>query len=349
MSASLKDNLLDLLEGKIDFEGQRQVENIAKFALIAAAVFSFIVGVLFQSLSVTFGIFGVAALVLLLTSARAGRALHERSGWFACSAIVSVTRDRGVGWACDFQLTAQRCYPLVDEYSLLYAMKLVDPVSSRRRRAATPTSRSTVGALSLDTQAVSTIAPSQPQWPGLHVQRRQRAAAKLSVRRTKKLYVAGGALDSQTTETQWLRDADNIAVTSAAVVSSPSALLSEGGRIGANESLPPPVTADLCAQVESTSLAKLQEQIRQLQDSAQELRRRADHEKALREKYEGIVDVQARVIQGLREHLDIYRLDDQQESQALRDDVWLPTTQEMLDAIAFLDADPYASQSGTVG
>ncbi|KAH9840165.1 microsomal signal peptidase [Rhodofomes roseus] len=66
MSASFKDNLLDLLEGKIDFEGQRQVENIAKFALIAAAVFSFIVGVLFQSLSVTFGIFGVAAFVLLL-------------------------------------------------------------------------------------------------------------------------------------------------------------------------------------------------------------------------------------------------------------------------------------------
>ncbi|KAH9920601.1 microsomal signal peptidase [Fomitopsis serialis] len=66
MSANLKDSLLDFFEGKIDFEGQKFVEDITKFTLIAAAVFAFIVGALFQSLRVTLGIFGVASIVLCL-------------------------------------------------------------------------------------------------------------------------------------------------------------------------------------------------------------------------------------------------------------------------------------------
>ncbi|KZT65529.1 hypothetical protein DAEQUDRAFT_522115 [Daedalea quercina L-15889] len=38
MSANFKDTLLELVEGKIDFEGQKLVENITRFTLIAASV-----------------------------------------------------------------------------------------------------------------------------------------------------------------------------------------------------------------------------------------------------------------------------------------------------------------------
>ncbi|KAF9005152.1 microsomal signal peptidase 12 kDa subunit-domain-containing protein [Cyathus striatus] len=56
----------ELLEGKIDFVGQQQVELIARVVLIATTIVSFIVGFALQSLSVTFGIFGVSTLVLAL-------------------------------------------------------------------------------------------------------------------------------------------------------------------------------------------------------------------------------------------------------------------------------------------
>ncbi|KAK7682027.1 hypothetical protein QCA50_014991 [Cerrena zonata] len=63
---SMNDYVQSLLEGKIDFEGQKQVDNIARFALIAATVISFIIGFALQSLRVTFGTFGGAVIILSL-------------------------------------------------------------------------------------------------------------------------------------------------------------------------------------------------------------------------------------------------------------------------------------------
>ncbi|KAH9953035.1 microsomal signal peptidase 12 kDa subunit-domain-containing protein [Russula dissimulans] len=64
-------SLAQYFEGKIDFEGQKLVERIAHYALIELAVriFAFFVGFLFQSIQVTFVLFGfggVAVLALII-------------------------------------------------------------------------------------------------------------------------------------------------------------------------------------------------------------------------------------------------------------------------------------------
>ncbi|KAI0354422.1 microsomal signal peptidase subunit [Trametes cingulata] len=53
-----------LVEGKIDFEGQKLVERIARDALIAATAVSFVAGFALQSLRVTFGLFALFVVVL---------------------------------------------------------------------------------------------------------------------------------------------------------------------------------------------------------------------------------------------------------------------------------------------
>lgn len=59
-------NLNELLEGKIDFEGQKLVETITRVALVVLSVISFIVGFALQSLQVTFGIFSAGSIALVL-------------------------------------------------------------------------------------------------------------------------------------------------------------------------------------------------------------------------------------------------------------------------------------------
>ncbi|TFK86946.1 microsomal signal peptidase subunit [Polyporus arcularius HHB13444] len=61
------DVLQRYLEGKIDFEGQKLVEQITRNTLIAATVVSFVVGYAAQSLRVLFGVF--ALFVILLSAA----------------------------------------------------------------------------------------------------------------------------------------------------------------------------------------------------------------------------------------------------------------------------------------
>ncbi|KAF7792143.1 hypothetical protein EIP86_003173 [Pleurotus ostreatoroseus] len=56
----------DFIEGRIDFEGQKQVEQIARVGLIAISVVSFLLGFALQSLRVTFSTFGAATALLLL-------------------------------------------------------------------------------------------------------------------------------------------------------------------------------------------------------------------------------------------------------------------------------------------
>ncbi|KAI0331532.1 microsomal signal peptidase subunit [Cubamyces sp. BRFM 1775] len=53
-----------LLEGKIDFEGQKLVERIARDTLVAATLVSFIAGFALQSLRVTFGLFALFVVLL---------------------------------------------------------------------------------------------------------------------------------------------------------------------------------------------------------------------------------------------------------------------------------------------
>ncbi|KAI0631456.1 microsomal signal peptidase subunit, partial [Trametes polyzona] len=62
----MSDVLQKLIEGKIDFEGQKLVERIARDTLIAATVISFVVGFALQSLRVTFGLFALFVVVLTL-------------------------------------------------------------------------------------------------------------------------------------------------------------------------------------------------------------------------------------------------------------------------------------------
>ncbi|KAH9942814.1 microsomal signal peptidase subunit [Amylocystis lapponica] len=57
-----------LIEGKIDFEGQKKVEEIVRNTLIGTTVVSFALGFVLQSLRVTFGTFGLSAVVLLLVA-----------------------------------------------------------------------------------------------------------------------------------------------------------------------------------------------------------------------------------------------------------------------------------------
>ncbi|KIK99535.1 hypothetical protein PAXRUDRAFT_822611 [Paxillus rubicundulus Ve08.2h10] len=58
--------LQDLLEGKIDFHGQKQADDIVRIAFIASSILSFILGFALGSLPVTMGTFSVSTVVLLL-------------------------------------------------------------------------------------------------------------------------------------------------------------------------------------------------------------------------------------------------------------------------------------------
>ncbi|KAI0263594.1 microsomal signal peptidase subunit [Gloeopeniophorella convolvens] len=58
--------LQQYFEGKIDFEGQKLVEQITHYALSVLGVVAFFAGLATQSLSVTWGIFGAGVLVLLV-------------------------------------------------------------------------------------------------------------------------------------------------------------------------------------------------------------------------------------------------------------------------------------------
>ncbi|KAJ7083992.1 microsomal signal peptidase [Mycena belliarum] len=62
MSSSLQ----EILEGKIDFVGQQQVDLISRIWLIGTTIISFLAGFALQSLQVTFGTFGVSTLLLAL-------------------------------------------------------------------------------------------------------------------------------------------------------------------------------------------------------------------------------------------------------------------------------------------
>ncbi|KAH8105208.1 microsomal signal peptidase subunit [Cristinia sonorae] len=62
--ADVKAYILEAVEGKIDFEGQKQAEYITRVALIAATILAFAVGFILQSLQVTFVILGVSSLAL---------------------------------------------------------------------------------------------------------------------------------------------------------------------------------------------------------------------------------------------------------------------------------------------
>ncbi|KAI0738156.1 microsomal signal peptidase subunit [Daedaleopsis nitida] len=62
----MSDLLQKYLEGKIDFEGQKLVEQISRNVLIVATVVSFIAGFAVQSLQVLFGVFAAFVLVLSL-------------------------------------------------------------------------------------------------------------------------------------------------------------------------------------------------------------------------------------------------------------------------------------------
>ncbi|KAI0922431.1 hypothetical protein AcV7_005967 [Taiwanofungus camphoratus] len=55
-----------LLDGKIDFEGQKDVERIARATLIASTILSFLVGFALQSLRVTFGLVSLSTIALFL-------------------------------------------------------------------------------------------------------------------------------------------------------------------------------------------------------------------------------------------------------------------------------------------
>ncbi|KAJ7640322.1 microsomal signal peptidase [Mycena polygramma] len=56
----------ELTEGKIDFVGQQQVELISRVWLIGSTIISFILGFALQNMQLTFGIFGVSTLLLIL-------------------------------------------------------------------------------------------------------------------------------------------------------------------------------------------------------------------------------------------------------------------------------------------
>jgi len=53
-------------EGRIDFEGQKKVDDLVRYTLIASTVVSFILGFALQSLSITFGSLGVLTIALCL-------------------------------------------------------------------------------------------------------------------------------------------------------------------------------------------------------------------------------------------------------------------------------------------
>ncbi|KAI0755621.1 microsomal signal peptidase subunit [Fomes fomentarius] len=63
----MSDILSKYLEGKIDFEGQKTVEQLSRNTLIVATIVSFVIGFAAQSLQVLFGVF--ALFVVLLSAA----------------------------------------------------------------------------------------------------------------------------------------------------------------------------------------------------------------------------------------------------------------------------------------
>ncbi|KAM5545447.1 hypothetical protein V8D89_000887 [Ganoderma adspersum] len=63
----MSDILQSYLEGKIDFEGQKLVEQISRNTLLIATVVAFIAGFAAQSLQVLFGVFAVFVTGLSLT------------------------------------------------------------------------------------------------------------------------------------------------------------------------------------------------------------------------------------------------------------------------------------------
>ncbi|KII84893.1 hypothetical protein PLICRDRAFT_57401 [Plicaturopsis crispa FD-325 SS-3] len=56
----------EALEGKIDFEGQQLVDQIARNGLIGITATSFLTGFALQSLRVAFGVLGLGFVVILV-------------------------------------------------------------------------------------------------------------------------------------------------------------------------------------------------------------------------------------------------------------------------------------------
>ncbi|PSR74582.1 hypothetical protein PHLCEN_2v9759 [Hermanssonia centrifuga] len=63
---ALPESVQRLVEGKIDFEGQKRVDQITRVALVAITIVSFLVGFALQSLRATFGTFGSSTILLIL-------------------------------------------------------------------------------------------------------------------------------------------------------------------------------------------------------------------------------------------------------------------------------------------
>ncbi|KDQ25286.1 hypothetical protein PLEOSDRAFT_1106226 [Pleurotus ostreatus PC15] len=60
----MADYINELLEERIDFEGQKLVEKLMYYVLIASTIAAFITGFALQSLSLTFGTMGLSVAVL---------------------------------------------------------------------------------------------------------------------------------------------------------------------------------------------------------------------------------------------------------------------------------------------
>ncbi|KAI0795860.1 microsomal signal peptidase [Abortiporus biennis] len=60
----LKSKANEILEGKIDFEGQNKVEYIVRIWMTAATILSFVIGFALQSLKATFGAFSLSVILL---------------------------------------------------------------------------------------------------------------------------------------------------------------------------------------------------------------------------------------------------------------------------------------------
>jgi len=59
-------SMQDLLEGRIDFHGQKTADDAVRWALVASTALSFVLGFAMQSLKVTFGTLGLAVVGLCL-------------------------------------------------------------------------------------------------------------------------------------------------------------------------------------------------------------------------------------------------------------------------------------------
>jgi len=60
------DAIQNLIEGKIDFEGQKLAERVHQFALAVLTFVSFVVGLVMQDLRATFSVFGIGAALVVL-------------------------------------------------------------------------------------------------------------------------------------------------------------------------------------------------------------------------------------------------------------------------------------------